>query len=499
MPAADERVVTMTWKGPLSTAMLSRTRYLDVEGAIRSGKTTMALWKVLDYCIQYPGIQCLIARYTDDALVTIVKPVWRRICLEAGVALAPNAEQHYDELPNGSRVYLRGLKSSDDANRYAKFRGMTLAIIYIDQTEEVPADYWPELCGRLSQKGFPQQILLTPNPPSPDHWIARAFPDDQRIAGHELIRVSTYDNAHNLDERYIPELEAKYPPGSAKRGPLLLGLRGLNVIGRPVYGFDAENPDQGGYFDRLRHVGPVQMNPMLPLLEAIDFGKRHPCVIWGQFTPFGGMNILGGLMGQDLFLEDFAPALLRYRHSWFPNPLDVQSCCDPAGSHNNSQGVNKNGVTVLKEHLIYPRYVDNSNSPEVRRFAIESLAGYMRKRTPMGEAFQVHPTNWVVLAANGPRNESFLINGLEAGYVWDAHARSVGAKSITVPVKDGYFEHGQNCLEYLDVNFGGAQPTQQQVEQRAERMATQAVRRAQKDYDPMDRLRTPQRGGRGGY
>ncbi len=43
-------------------------------------------------------------------------------------------------------------------------------------------------------------------------------------------------------------------------------------------------------------------------------------------------------------LEDFAPILLRYRAEWFPNVVQHLECCDPAGSHDNSQGIRNNGV-----------------------------------------------------------------------------------------------------------------------------------------------------------
>ena len=47
-----------------------------------------------------------------------------------------------DELVNGSRVYIRGLKTQDQTNRYSKFRGLTLSRVYIDQAEEIPKDVY---------------------------------------------------------------------------------------------------------------------------------------------------------------------------------------------------------------------------------------------------------------------------------------------------------------------------------------------------------------------
>ena len=42
-------------------------RYVDFEGAVRAGKTTPAILKVIDSCQSHPGIQWLIARWTQDA------------------------------------------------------------------------------------------------------------------------------------------------------------------------------------------------------------------------------------------------------------------------------------------------------------------------------------------------------------------------------------------------------------------------------------------------
>src|SRR6185503_6605515 len=75
----------------------------------------------------------------------------------------------------------------------------------------------------------------------------------------------------------------------------------------------------------------------------------------------------------------------------------------------------------------------------------------------------------------------FLTDGFEAGYVWDEHYVSIGSKQIRKPKKDGWYEHGQNCTEYLELNFGGEQPTQRQVERHAAHVAAAATRKAQRD------------------
>ena len=488
----EEVECRMVWRNAQSDALLDTTRYLDIEGAFRAAKTTIGLWKAFNYLVEHPGMNALICRWTDDATFAILRPVWRAICAKAGVPLRWNSAEGYDELENGARCYIRGLKASEETNRYGKFRGLTLAHIYHDQAEETPYDVFLELKARLSQPGYPQQLVITPNPPSDDHWIAREFPETNHIVDHKYIRLTIYDNAHNLDPKTIAGLEQTYPPGHSKHGPAILGTRGLNVKGQPVY---------AGKFKRALHVRPTAMNPDLPLLEAIDFGKHHPCVHWSQFDPWGGWTWLGGMMGRDLFIEDFAPMIKQQRAEWFPNALEVQTCCDPAGSHNNSQGVRTNGVKVLADHGIVARWIDNSNAPDVRRGAIEQTTAYLNRRSARGEeAFACDDQRWRIVGDDQDRLVNFAAQALEAGYVWDERTRTTaGGKSIVVPLKDGWFEHVMNCSEYAVLNFGQGVQTEQQVQRHAERVQREALRRAQRD--PGERFTWSRRSslGRGGY
>lgn len=500
----------MVWQGPVADFLTDETEQIDLEGAIRSGKTTAALRKVVRSCLKYPGIHWLICRYSDGDTSSKLRPVFEHMCYQAGVPVQWHHDQRLYKLPNESWVYAFGLKAQSLAERYAKFRGVTLASIYNDQTEELPFDIYQELIGRLSQRGYPQQIVLTPNPMEEDSWLAREFPETNHIKHRKYYRVSIHDNAHNLDRATVERLERVYPAGHVKHRPMLLGMRGMNVIGQPVYGaLDPHQPETAA-FQRARHERSIEMDRGLPLLESIDYGKHHPCVVWGQYTPWGDLRLLGGVMGHHLYLEDFAPIVQQYRARWFPNPLQVWTCCDPAGSHNNSQGLKQNGVSVLEDNGFNPEWEQDSNSPAVRSAMIERIAGHMRRRSPSGESFLIDDRRWERVSATAVVQHRFVADGCEAGYVWDQHMVSVGSKQIRRPKKDGWYEHGQNCLEYIEHNFGGPQPTIEQVTKRAASIRDREVRNRQRDAGELEHVRMvrreygyrPQRrgvGGRGGY
>jgi hypothetical protein len=332
--------------------------------------------------------------------------------------------------------------------RYGKFRGLTLARAYIDQAEEVPRDIYHELKARLSQKGYPHQIVISPQAVSESEWIAKEFPADNSIAHRKYIPLSVYDNAQNLDAETIRNLEETYPLGHPKRITLLEGRRGMNVIGDPVY---------AGAFDRRLHERPLAFNPALPLEEAIDFGQHHPCWVARQVDPFGAVLVLGGIQGEDMFLDDFMRTVTRYRQEWFGDVKELRTCCDPAGSHQSSQGLRQNGIEILRQH--YPprhriAFIDNSNAPDVRLAMIEELARAMRARTPTGEGFGVDDARWLLVSPRrGVQPWTFLADALQSGYCWDDHTISVNHKPTRHPKKDGWYDHSCNCLEYLQVNF----------------------------------------------
>ena len=462
MPAeAKAPPVVVSWKGKQWQALTDTTPALDIEGALRASKTTIALWREVNALLAHPGMHTLISRWTEDDTNALLKPVWRAILAQADIVPHWNGDEHYDRLPNGSIAYIRGLKAPEAHRRYSKFRGLTLSRVYVDQAEELPRDVYHELKARLSQKGYPHAITITPQAVEETHWIAKEFPEGNPFPHRRYIPLSVYDNAHNLDEPTILNLEDTYPVGHPKRRTLIFGQRGMNVIGDPVY---------GGAFNRPLHERPLAFNPALPLEEAIDFGKHHPCWICRQVDPFGAVLLLGGVQGEDMFLDDFLDVIARYRQEWFPDLQTLKTCCDPAGSHQSSQGLRQNGVEVLRAK--YPprhpiRYADNSNAPDVRLGMVEELAAAMRKRTPLGEAFGIdgdekdaltgvvtRPARWLLVSPRrGVLPWKFLADGCEAGYVWDEHLISVHHKPQRHPKKDGWYEHGQNCMEYLQVNF----------------------------------------------
>lgn len=456
------REVRMRWKGPIAAFMQDATPEISLEGALNCGKTTGALWKEWNFTQEHPGIWSFIGRYGDGETQAKVKPAWEAICQQGGGVPTWNSKEMCYDFSNGSKVFCHGLKAPDALSRYAKLRGLGVSRIYIDQAEELPEDISLELRSRLRQSGFPHQLTFSPNPMNvTGNWLADQFPVDNHIPGRKYYALSLFDNAHNLPSDAVPNALRTYPESHAKHRSMVLGQRGMNVVGTPVY---------RGHFSRAAHVAKTVYDRHRPLLVALDFGKHHPCVVVGQQPYAGGLHLLGGILGEDLFLDDFLPIVKQRLAQWFPDQHGgVQVCCDPAGSHQNSQGSRFNGVDIVRRFGWQPSWRDNANAPDVRVGTIEAIAAHMRRRTATGEAFLVEadPEKWQRVGINGEHTDFFVADALEAGYVWDEHMVSVGNKQIRKPKKDGWFEHGMNCTEYLELTFGADRPTEEAKRKRA--------------------------------
>jgi hypothetical protein len=207
--------------------------------------------------------------------------------------------------------------------------------------------------------------------------------------------------------------------------------------------------------------------------------------------------LLGGVLGQNLDLSTFASILLQYRQQWFGNALEVSTCCDPTGVHSNN-GID--GAKFLTERGIYPVYKDDSNMPPVKKECIERNTSYMRTRTPLGEAFGVSDERWIRVSDSDPNpiEFPFLADAYEAGYVWREQMTSYANKPYRLPVKDGWYDHGMNCEEYIERNFGGVFKSQSEVSRAADRMSRRSARRAQRDVDPYDQILALRSRGRTG-
>ncbi len=443
----------LEFRGPHLEFLHDETNELDLEGARYSGKTWVCCAKVVESALKYPGIEWLICRYSNETTRTKLKPEFRRIAGEYGVSVEWDDKESVFLFPEVggkvSKVYAYGLKSQSIIESLSKVRGLGIACCWNDQSEELPIELSEELRFATRQPGYPHQLIFSPNPPPEDHFLPDQFPEENPFPHRKYYRVSLYDNAHNLAPGKIEELEALYPVTHAKYKSLIMGLRGPNVVGSPVY---------DGVFLRHDHVGATIFDPHSRLLEAIHVGQHHPVWTVAQRTPLGGLKMLGGVMGKRMFLEDFLPTVEYYRTEWFENvPRDqFRLCTDPPPSDETGVTLRYTHLNILREAGLKPVYRDKANAPDVRESTIQNIAGIMRKHS--GFTINSDLSRWIMVTPIVTKQTKLFVDGCEGSYVWDPHMVSVGNKSVRQPKSDQWVDGWQRCLENTVLNFSAGQP-----------------------------------------
>lgn len=453
--------MALEFHGIHAEILADETPEIDLEGSRMSGKTWVCSAKVHNSCLKYPGIWWLICRYSGTETDNQLRPVFMQVCR----LLGSDPVWHQDESAywfpevdgKVSKVFAYGLKTQSRDQRYAKIRGSGVGGVWCDQAEELPEDIGTEIRALMRQPGYPHQLIFSPNPPDEESFLADQFPDNADQPGRKYFRLSLYDNKHHLPADSIERLEKAYPPTHAKHKSLILGMRGPNIVGIPVY---------EGAFQRDVHVGPVAWDRSSVLLEAYDAGKHHPTWVVAQRSPFGGLRLLGGILGKRLFLEDFLPVVRRYRAEWFEDeatgPIVSRVCCDPPLS--SDRGMRFTTVDILTRAKLKPRWRENANAPDVREATIEEIGGLMQRRAGPGQAVLINndPARWLMASHVVVKHSNALVDGCEGSYVWSPNNVSVSNRLVRQPLFNEWLDGWQRCLENIVLNFFAGQMSQQE-------------------------------------
>lgn len=477
-------------------------RCWDIEGAPRSAKSWGVGFWIWLLAYLYPGIHIFYCRYKDDDLKTL-REVWGKVSAKFPDYLQPtwNAKEEAWDFPNGewrgtpgegvysgSRVYLSSLRVAEAQTSdavHGKYKGKTLAVIVVEEAQEVPLVNYKGLKERLSQstddfgvpRAYPLKIVLVHNAIDEDHWIAEEYP----LAGetctkpdHVHIRADLFSNAANLGQAVVAGFELDHPVGSAQRSTVIEGRRGLTQVGHPVY---------ESYFDRLVHVShAVQRNPRYPVLVGWDFGHEKPAVVFAQYiTHLGAFQILGAVKGIRLFLEDFAPKVLEIQRRWFPDPVETWAWSDPTGATGN-QGTRLTAVRLLQDLGVTVRYEPTANRDTVRYAAIQTIAGFMRRKARDRQpAFQMHPRCVEVSLVNGAlveQDTDLMVKAFAAGYIWADRAASDANPNIRHPQKGTRYDDLMNACEYIVTGEQISVPLEAEMLRAHERQLLVAQRQA---------------------
>lgn len=208
-------------------------RYILVYGGSRSGKTFFIVYAIITRALKAPGSRHVVFRQdgvdakqsigneTIPAVVSLAYP---------GLEMKWNEKDGFYQLPNGSQIWLCGLK---DKARLDKVLGKEFVTIYLNEASQITLEALRVVLTRLAQvvsqvdgRKLEQKLYVDLNPTVAAHWsyqmwILGLTPEDgTKITDHDAefnhITVNPSDNVDNLDPAYLKSL-ASQPERMRKR------------------------------------------------------------------------------------------------------------------------------------------------------------------------------------------------------------------------------------------------------------------------------------------
>ena len=407
-------VITLTSYEPLPKQAefhQAKNKYRCFVGGFGSGKTKAGVWEAIQLCLEEPGNIGLIARKTYQELTDTT---WHTLLdeLPEEIVYTYYKKQLRIIFRNGSQIIGRSL---DDPKKYAS---LNLGFFYIDEGIEATEHDFLTLCGRLRLDKIKHHCgFITTNPPTVDHWIYKYFVE-KNDPNYKLIRSSTYEN-YFLPKDYVENLKKEYPESWIKR--YLEGEFGYILQGEPVF---------PSFKETLHIDDTLRYNPTKYLIRGWDFGWHHPAVVFLQLQE-DYIAVLDEVMGDKIYLHDFASYITEYTNSVYPNAI-TKDYCDPSGSAKSDKS-ERTSVDILRSYNIYPIY----------------------KRSEVLETVETINRLLTTLAKDGKPMLRFspkcktLIQAMLGGYCYQKKENKIEP----IPMKDGYYEHLVDALRYIVANL----------------------------------------------
>ena len=198
-------------------------KYFLVYGGSRSGKTFFIIYAIITRMLKAPGSRHVVFRQdgvdakqsigneTVPAVVDLAYP---------GLQLKWREKDGYFEAPNGSQLWLAGLK---DKERLDKVLGKEYATVYLNEASQITLEAYTTVLTRLAQsikqvdgRRLALKCYIDLNPTVSAHWTYQMFilgihpdggfeiPDYEE--NYRYITVNPVDNSDNLPTDYIESL-----------------------------------------------------------------------------------------------------------------------------------------------------------------------------------------------------------------------------------------------------------------------------------------------------
>jgi len=379
---------------------------------VAKSRQMLATWTVAAATLyrslyEAPGVYLFLSKGARDSkeLLKRLRIIARNLPEDIGAGIKVNAEEAI--FPSGSRIV--SLPATEFAPRMYSPRG-----VFWDEMAFTPnaEDIWTSLKPAIDSGG---SFVGVSTPNGADGLFHRLISDPDNGFGKLKLHYSEHPAR---DDSWLAE---------AKRGLSLTRWKQEYEIDFDVLAdrvFEEFHPDRHivTNFDPKSRAGRIY--------RGIDFGYRHPYVVWVHQTPDGELTLFDEWEGEGQTLDQLADAIrLIDGRNGITEADVVYSACDPAGASRTDAGVSATDRLGGKGFKLYWKTSQILDGVDLIKSLLLDAAGATRLRF-------------------SHRAEKTI-----------RHLRSYRRETGTdKPLKDDIHDHAVDALRYLIVSLCGKRP-----------------------------------------
>jgi hypothetical protein len=231
-----------------------QARFKGFSGPIGSGKSQALCQEAIKLSYLNKGRLGLLGAPTYPMLRDATQAALLEVLNDNDIPFDLNkAENSLTMKDTGSRILFRSV------DEFERLRGTNLAWFGLDELTYTQEESWMRLEGRLRDPLATRLCGFGVWTPKGYDWVWRRFVSD-KVDGYAAIKAEPFENRHILD--IIPDfyrrLELSYDANFYEQEAM--GAY-LSMDGGRVY----------SAFDRAKHLKELKVDPVIPLLWALDF------------------------------------------------------------------------------------------------------------------------------------------------------------------------------------------------------------------------------------
>lgn len=331
----------MTW--PQYDFLTTKAKYPAMVAGYAAGKTEAAVHRLIKLKLGNPNQSVAYYLPTYDLINTIAVPRIEEILGAMGIPSKINKQEKMIKIAGRGAIILRTM------DRPERIVGYEVADSICDELDTLPKDkaddVWKKVIARNREKkenGLPNTVGVVTTPEGYkfvyDRWHKRGNEN------YQIIKASTYSNAHNLPEDYIDSLKEEYP---AQLLQAYLYGKFVNLAFQSVY----------SEFDRKIHSTDADAKPNEPLHIGMDFNVSKMAAaihVIRDGIPYA-VDELTGLMDTPHMITAIKQRYDGHNITVYP---------DASGASRKSVGASQTDISLLRQAGF--NVLVNSRNPFVR-------------------------------------------------------------------------------------------------------------------------------------